>query len=205
MSKKNVVAKIDKKFLLKLADQIYNPKTKKFLRLCDGELQNGPDPTNKKRSMHCALGELYFAATGLQPEDTGVDEDYVVNLVVKHSALSQYDNVYFEDEFDKYIDKIIAKIKSLDLPDIWKEITCNALINHADWDNMSDSERDDAIPHRKLIDDAERFRELINDLQSTNDCAADGLGCDVHSYKAFQTRAKHVAKQLREAAALLPQ
>lgn len=55
------------KFMLDLADRIHNAKMGKFLRLCNGTLQNGPDPT-KRRTMHCGLGELYFAMTGKHPK-----------------------------------------------------------------------------------------------------------------------------------------
>ena len=35
---------VTKKVLQSIADSIYNPKTGKFLNLCNGTLQNGPDP-----------------------------------------------------------------------------------------------------------------------------------------------------------------
>jgi len=59
MAKKKVV--VNKKFLNDLANWIYDPAKKSFLRLCSGTLQNGPDPEDEERSMHCGLGELYFA------------------------------------------------------------------------------------------------------------------------------------------------
>lgn len=73
--------KVTRKFLTDLARDIYNPSTRKYMRLCSGKLQNGPDPKNS-RPMHCGLGELYFAITGVQPEVTGVDEAGVVELAV---------------------------------------------------------------------------------------------------------------------------
>lgn len=87
MSKKIKTVRVTRKFLLNLANDIYNPKTKKFLRLCDGVLQNGPDPEDAKRPMHCGLGELYFAMTGLQPDGAGVNEDDVIKLALKQSPL----------------------------------------------------------------------------------------------------------------------
>ncbi len=79
--------KVTRKFLLDLADAIYNPKTRKFLRLCDGALTNGPDPTNRERKMHCGLGELYYAMTGRHTTQDCVTEDDVVDLAAELSPL----------------------------------------------------------------------------------------------------------------------
>lgn len=78
---------VNKRFLLGLADQIHNPKKGTFLRLCNGSLQNGPDPQNKRRTMHCGLGELYFAMTGRHPETDGVSEAIVVDTAVDRSTV----------------------------------------------------------------------------------------------------------------------
>lgn len=63
---------VTKKVLLKIADRIYNPVTGDFLKLCKGTLQNGPDPDMPSRTMHCALGELFYAVTGEQPSSLEV-------------------------------------------------------------------------------------------------------------------------------------
>lgn len=54
---------LTKELLLKVAKRIFNPKTGKYLKLCKRELVTGKGKTK----MHCALGELYFAATGDEP------------------------------------------------------------------------------------------------------------------------------------------
>jgi hypothetical protein len=84
--KKKVI--VNRAFLNKLADNIYDPKTKDFLPLCKGTLQNGPDPYDGKRTLHCGLGELYFCMTGKQPEDAGVSEDEVVEKAIELSTLA---------------------------------------------------------------------------------------------------------------------
>jgi hypothetical protein len=82
------VTQVTAKFLNQLADDIYNPKDKSFLPLCHGTLQNGVDPySEKKRTMHCGLGELYYCMTGKQPEKDNVDETDVVDLVIDNSVL----------------------------------------------------------------------------------------------------------------------
>lgn len=98
---KNVV--VDRAFFLRLADQIYDPKTRKFLRLCDGELQNGPDPTDKERTMHCGLGELYFAMTGDHPRGH-VREDGIIELAIKRLPKQCLDHI--QDEVRDTLDEI---------------------------------------------------------------------------------------------------
>jgi hypothetical protein len=80
--------------MLKLADKIYDPKKRTFIRLCYGLLQNGPDPTNGVRTMHCGLGELYFAMTGRHPETDYVLERDVTKMAV---TLSQCKSEEFEE------------------------------------------------------------------------------------------------------------
>ena len=78
---------VTRKVLEKIADDIYNPKTGLFLNLCEGTLQNGPDPVCETRSMHCGLGELYFVVTGKQPQDDGVNEEEVIDEITKRSTI----------------------------------------------------------------------------------------------------------------------
>lgn len=87
---------LNAKFFNDLANKIYNPKTKKFLRLCEGLLTNGPDPTDKKRRMHCGLGELYFQMTG--QHTASLEEDDVVelamdNLSPKSAIIQQFEKL----------------------------------------------------------------------------------------------------------------
>lgn len=95
-SKKKAPVVVNRKFLLDLANDIYDPKTRRFLRLCCGTLQNGPDPTDEERPMHCGLGELYYAMTGMQPHGdykTGVpsvNEADVIDMACKLSTLNKH-------------------------------------------------------------------------------------------------------------------
>jgi hypothetical protein len=177
---KNKKTKVTRKFLLDLADRIYNPKTKKFLRLCNGTLQNGPDPTDKKRSMHCGLGELYFAVTGLQPEDHHVDEDDVVDIVSYCSTLCNDDLKDFETAK--------ASIRSLNIDDADILHSLHAKLMHRLLENKK---------AKKLV----KFRNLLNVIPNIND-GAECVGlCDDDLYIE---RSKQVAKQLRLAAKVLP-
>lgn len=86
MKKQIKIKPLTSKFFSDLANKIYNPKTKKYIRLCDGLLTNGPDPKNPKRKMHCGLGEMYFAMTG---KHTGkLKEADIKKLVMDNLALS---------------------------------------------------------------------------------------------------------------------
>lgn len=181
MSKKNVV--VSRAFLLKLADTIYNPKTKKFLRLCDGTLQNGPDPTNQERPMHCGLGELYFAVTGLQPETTGVDEDDVVGITLHRSTLCNEDVDAFETAK--------AAFRNLKLDPYDTRDTLDDLHNKL-------KER---LGSNKKAAKVYKFLDILSDIPDTND---DNCGSEYCDDEVFLDRSKRVAKQLRAAAKLLP-
>lgn len=178
MPKKKTI--VNRKFLNALADRIYNSKERTFLRLCTGTLQDGPDPTDVKRHMHCGLGELYYAMTGHQPERDGVNEDDVVNLAVELSTLKTKD----KDAVRSNIEKMVMK---LDLPKTAREI----LAEHA-----YDIEDDD------LSDEAEdKFRVILDGIPGTND---DGKGEEC-SVTDFRQRSKRVASKLRAAAKVLPE
>lgn len=58
---------MDGDFFRRLADDIYDPTTGSYLRLCKGKLQNGRDPDDACRIMHCGLGEVYYAVKGEHP------------------------------------------------------------------------------------------------------------------------------------------
>lgn len=138
---KNKTNMVNRKFLTDLANDIYDPKTRRFMRLCAGTLQNGPDPTNTNRLMHCGLGELYFSMTGKQPKIRAVTEDDVVDLVVRLCPLKN---------------------------------------------------------SRSSVE----FREAISEIPYINDNSA----CfSKNNYDEYRSRAARVAKQLRKAAALLPE
>jgi hypothetical protein len=177
MPKKKVV--VNKKFMMDLADLIYNPSTRRFLRLCDGKLQNGPDPTNTRRPMHCGLGELYFAMTGKQPHETHVDEDGVVDLAVELSTLPDT-----EREKEKIVQHAQAAIKKLNLPSGLKE-------------HLVDSATDFDIDIKTT---EKQFRELLGEIPKSND---DTCG-DACNFDKFRARSARVAKQIRAAAKVLP-
>jgi hypothetical protein len=177
---------VNRKFLLDLADHIYNPKTKTFLRLCNGTLQNGPDPTDSKRPMHCGLGELYLEMTGHQPEADGVSESQVIDKAVELGPFAVLENATVE--------KARAGIKALKLP---KHIETAAILNiDEELANRDEGEITD------FADKGERkFREALDLIPNKND---DGCDDEVCTDDRYGKRSARVAKQLRKAAALLP-
>jgi hypothetical protein len=193
--KKKKIAKkvtVDRKFLMDLANLIYDRKTRKFLRLCDGTLQNGPDPTNPKRPMHCGLGELYFAMTGLQPEATGVGEEDVIDLAVKLSPLNGMKEAMIKEQKAK-LDTAKKIVKSLDL----SADLASDLIDHID---AAHDDVEDCIDESSL---EKEFRDALDEIPGENDdgCGDEGDSCTIST---FRERSKRVAEKLREAAALLP-
>lgn len=178
--KKTKKVRVTRKFLMDLANRIYDPTTRRFLRLCKGVLQNGPDPTDKKRPMHCGLGELYFAMTGRQPEEsTGVCEDDVIDLAVELSSLN--------GQFDRLRSEAIEKISSLNIPEAMKRDMISI---------VSDADEED------FAADVTKFRDLLDKIPTEN----DNDDCSQHSCIAadYRVRSRRVAKLLREAARLLP-
>lgn len=190
MSKKKTPVAVTRTFLLNLANDIYNPKTKKFLRLCDGTLENGPDPTDETRPMHCGLGELYFAMTGVQPRVAGVCEDDVIDLALDRSPLVT--NVKAQEELAKKALK--SSLNSLKLDKYLK--------------HLKDSMLSQAIGcieehHQELIDTsskASKFQNILDKIPGDNDDSC-GDHCDD---EIFQKRSARVAKLLRQAAKVLP-
>lgn len=173
---KNTV--VDRKFLIDLANSIYDPKTRRFLRLCKGVLQNGPDPTNEARPMHCGLGELYFAMTGKQPEKTRIDEDGVVKEAIARSTFNIVAKANRE--------KASIGIKKLHLH---KELEKSLLYIIKNNEPFSKAE--------------ENFRDALGEIPNIND---DDDGCRHGTCKVsvLRSRSARVAKKLRAAAALLP-
>lgn len=207
--KKNVKKKlkkpvVDKKFLLKLANDIYNPKDKTFLRLCDGTLQNGPDPTNPKRPMHCGLGELYFAMTGKQPEDTGVSEEDVVDLAVELSPLANARKEKLA-EADRKIAELKSAVEDSGLPEALVREAVDAL-------DAALSYPEDHVDEIMEGTSEAEFREILAAIPDAND---DGCGngetTDAYGNRkekvctvaTFRNRSKRVANELRAAARLL--
>lgn len=134
---------VTKAVLEKIADSIYNPKTKSYLNLCSGTLQNGPDPACETRSMHCGLGELYYVITGNQPEDESSSEIDVIDEIVSRSTLSELENIRWEAK---------KKIEKLGLP---KALTEGLL-----------AEVDGSDFHFQIEDD---FRNALGQIPNIND------------------------------------
>lgn len=178
--------RVTRKFLNDLANKIYDPKTRKFLRLCEGTLQNGPDPTDKKRPMHCGLGELYFAMTGRQPEDDAVGEDDVIDLAVERSP--------FYGVADRLRARAYAEVKALkNIPLDVKE----ALLDELEV-------IDDELYSRDTEDEEGQFRDVLDSIPSVNDGCSQVYACNVSDLEVFRTRSRKVANLLRKAAKLLP-
>lgn len=179
--------KVTRSFLLDLADDIYDPKTRRFMRLCKGVLQNGPDPTDSKRSMHCGLGELYFAVFGKQPEAEGVSEEDVVRGV--------YDNSTLRDARADKLEEAREAIGALPVSENLKD----ELTERVESEFETDPDPDD-------YDDKSTEAEFMRMLDSIPN-ANDGDECDREScsYDDFRSRSSRVAKKLRQAAKLLPE
>lgn len=184
---------VDAKFLNKLADEIYDPKDKSFIRLCTGTLQNGPDPVDGKRTMHCGLGELYFKLTGRQPETDHVDEEGVVEECLTRSALNpEGKREAVEETLRKTLKKELGKLK---------------LAEHQVEDMIDVAV--DGIDDDEFETPAQEFRDLLNEIPDVNDNTGDATGEDEEgkstcSEADFLERSKAVAAILRKAAALLP-
>lgn len=195
-TKKNLAAEaaveVNRRFLLDLADKIYSSRNRKFLRLCRGVLQNGPDPKNPARSMHCGLGELYFQMTGYEPHDTNVGEGEVVELIVDKSSL--------KDHFDYKVIAAREAIEDLRLPvelEEAKQHLLNELEKAVAWNDGDADDEECGVMAEELVN----FRSLINSIPKINDEGPSDDGCTNEDYKQ---RAKRVAKVFRDAAKLLP-
>lgn len=182
MTKKTVKKplKVTRAFLLKVANNISSKN--KFIRLCDGDLCKLVTlGKNKPQKMHCGLGELYFALTSNHPTPSIRERD-VVDLVVKQSGL--------EAEHEARVEKVKAELRSL--------LSANEAQNAIDaLTDSLDADASDDAPSSTL----NRFRKLIASIPEEND---DGEG-DFISYEAYRSRARRVAKVIREAAKLLPE
>ncbi len=187
--------KVTRAFLLDLANRIYDPKTKKFLHLCTGTLQNGPDPTNEKRAMHCGLGELYFAITGREPKKdlnvygARISESDVIDLAVNQSPLkggTERHKDISADSLSRHIDTL--KI-SESLKDTLQSIT---------RDEIESSEDDE------ILSPVQAFVSALGDIPSENDDDPCGHTAETCSPTEFKARSRRVSAQLRKAAKLLP-
>lgn len=193
MSTKKVV--VNKAFMNKLADMIHNPKNKTFLRLCNGTLQNGPDPTNAKRPMHCGLGELYFAMTKRQPEEDGVGESDVVETAVELSTFVSAKEKAKDLEYKK-LTQAREKIRKLDVS---KELKLSLIETITEEiEELDDKEPDEESPEALK---EQKFRDALDDIPNTNDDGVEEDACTIGNYRA---RSKRVASQLRKAAKFLP-
>lgn len=176
---KPVIKKVTRKFLLDLARRIYDPKTKKHLRLCTGTLRNGPDPIDKKRTMHCGLGELYVAMTGNEPGPY-IQEQDVVDMCGEQTCLKAF--------ADRRMAEAVKSVKALRLP---KDVEIAML------EVIDENEEE-------FSDELESFKAVIDEVPDVN----DEEGLDERTLTGghdYLVRAKAVAAQFQKAAALLPQ
>lgn len=180
--------RIKRSWMMALADRIYNPRTQRFLRLCNGTLQNGPDPKDPARPMHCGLGELYFAMTGHQPQEDRVSEAGVVRKAVELAG--------FAKAREESINDAIEGIRGLGLN---KDLKRTLL---GEVKDVRDDRHDDAP-----FDMGEtRFSSILSDIPTNNDddtgaCRVDGE----QSWENYRNRARRVATQLRKAAKYIPE
>jgi hypothetical protein len=180
-TKQHKPAKVTRKFLNDLARKIYDPKSRRFLRLCHGRLRNGPDPTDKARPMHCGLGELYFAMTGKEPDRLLISEDGVVEIAVQQSPLAG-----LRDQ------EYLAAVNGI------KKLHLEADLERTLLDDLDDAlEVADCCFGLAEI----KFREIMNSIPSKNDDTIADAVCSVRHYR---NRARRVANAFREAAKLLP-
>lgn len=198
--KKQKKVVVDAKWMKDVAKLIHDGHSGKYLRLCTGTLQNGPDPVDKVRTMHCGLGELYFQLTGHQPEEDGVNEEGVISECLDRSALADPDGK--ADELEATLTKTLTKelkaIKAVKLD----EYTIDEMVTSA-VETAVDAAREDAEER------AEEFREVLNRIPDINDNTGAETGEDEEGVQTcpmgdFKERSKAVAAILREAAALLP-
>lgn len=208
---------VNRKFVLDLANRIYNPKTRKFLRLCDGTLQNGPDPTDAARPMHCGLGELYFAMTGRQPHDDNVSEGDVIDLAVELSTIETHYERAEKEALDaaqleaKRVEKALKKLninKSL-LAELLVEVDIYAS-DPDSWTEWTDVRIADAIEDFRAAlgeipeenDDGHGDSTFVEEYDLETGTVCSRRGC---SYEQYRARSCRVARQLREAAKCLPE
>lgn len=183
---------VDRTFLRELANKIYNSKNRTYLRLCKGTLQNGPDPKDASRPMHCGLGELYFQMTGYEPKETGVDEDDVVALAVAKSTVKM--------EFDEKVETVQKTIENLELPNSLEEAKDHLLNELKEATRWNENEVDDNHCG-EMAEYLVEFRSILYNIPNENDEGPSDEYCDVTDYKERSVR---VAKAFREAAKLLP-
>lgn len=168
---------VTKKWLLGLADKIYNPKTRKFTPLCVGTLCEVDDETGhvKPGALHCGLGELYYAMTGKDPEPCKTSEDEVIELAMSLSTLNQATT---ERQHVAKLQKVANFLKK---QQIFAEVEDDLL-----------QEIDNAKSRVESGDIVERtFSDLLNEIPQVND-----------DYEG-KLRSREVAKILRKAALLL--
>jgi hypothetical protein len=167
---------VTRKVLENIADNIHNPKTGHYLNLCEGTLQNGPDPVCATRQMHCGLGELYFVVTGHQPEEDEVDENGVVDLITNRSTIGDHQKL-----LEKKMTLAKKQIEKMDLP----EALCAKLLCQFENFDTEYTEQED------------NFRDILILIPNENDQGGENVA-------EFKDRAKRVAASIRKAAALLP-
>lgn len=186
MEGKKKAKRVTRGFLLGLANTIHSSRDRTFLNLCRGTLQNGPDPVDGKRTMHCGLGELYFAITGRQPDQDGVSESDVVNLAVQQSPLG-----------GTALKARDAAMEALDsLPEALRRAALREL------EELETEEGDDDYVSPFASEAEVKFRKALDAIPTEND--RDGCSEERCTVATYKDRSKRVAAKLREAARALP-
>lgn len=206
LDERDLKVPVTRKFLLNFADSIFDPKHNTFLKLCKGKLQNGPDPDDQERTMHCGLGELYYAMTGLHPyEGHGegdVTESRVVALAVKRSTLNKKHFDAFEKDKEKRkapFKAAIATIEKLKLEKHLLQRTLEPLKDELNSIDTYDEFVADEVPILR------KFRLILDRIPKVNDGVKNTVSNEgVCTLAGYKTRAKKVAAIVREAAKLLP-
>lgn len=198
-SKKKKSPVVDRQMLSGLADRIYDRKTRKFLRMCDGNLQE----SKNGNTMHCGLGELYFAVTGNEPnEDRVYNVEDAIEVVIKNSPFA----FITRDALDEKVNAIRSKVN-----DSFAQVFNDSNVSQVAINELKRAlnNRFDSFEPEQLLDSDERelhfqamrFREIIEEIPDVNDSCKLGKS----SYDEYRNRARAVATKLREAAKLLPE
>jgi hypothetical protein len=132
--------------------------------------------------MHCGLGELYFAMTGLEPNASNVSEDDVIKIAVERTSV--YTSIQRE------IDKSKAIIQKMNIDNDMKRNMLNIMVLH-DLENT----------YQYFDAKLERLRGAFEAIVKINDQDSASNMCSNH--KTYKARAKRVANQFRKIAALL--
>jgi hypothetical protein len=170
--------KLTKKFLLEVADSIYNPKTGAFMKLCEGTLCTFDRKI--KKTVHCGIGELYFQLTGEHPGflTTSSAASFIVGcstLGTSPVRLSKREQAQFSAT-EKFVSGLARSDLRTALLEELNETKNTVIANRDSWRQLRRSDF-----HGEIVSIADE-----NDRNVT-----------------YKVRAQRVAAQMRKAALLL--